>query len=106
LSTSSLSYSEYQKLVRHYQEDSDNPELHRVWLIYSYSPEYSDIYEVLDNLPIQYEDLLLTSIEGKIKKELAVKKKEEEQAARLALNRKLEEFEGKSSTHQVNKELK
>jgi hypothetical protein len=90
---SSLSYSEYQKIVEGYKEASENLELHRDYLIYVYSTEYSDIYEVLDRLPLKYHDLFLSAIESKIKKELAIKKKEEEQAIRIAMNRKLKEFE-------------
>jgi hypothetical protein len=87
----SLSYSEYQELVKIY-EDSD-PELNRIYFVYKYSSEYEDIFEVLENLPEIYQELLLSAIESKIKKELAIKKKEEKQAAKLALNRKLKEFE-------------
>jgi hypothetical protein len=87
----SLSYSEYQELVKLY-EDSDR-DLNRIYFIYKYSSEYADIFEALDNLPENYQEILLLAIESKIKKELEVKRKEEAAARRLALNRKLKEFE-------------
>ena len=94
----SLSYKEYQDweyLYKNQYPETYNSFDIRLMLVWRYgNGEYYDIFETFKNIPVRYRELFLSALESKIKKELAIKKKEKEAAARLALNRKLREFEG------------